>query len=69
MRRRECLDGLPRAEDKFRRVKRHRAVPALRKALESLIRADPLESGVTLRKNARTNRAFRAFALRTEMTS
>jgi putative transposase len=66
MRRRWCVAGLLRAEGKFRRVKGHRAMPALLKALEAVVRGDPLESGVTLRKNARTDRAF---APRTETTS
>jgi hypothetical protein len=60
---------LLRAEGKYRRVKGHRAMPALMKALDAVVRGDPLESGVNLRKNARTNRAFLTFALRTETTS
>jgi hypothetical protein len=44
-------------------------MPALLKALAALVRGDPLESGMTVRKNARTNLAFRAFAPRTETTS
>jgi transposase-like protein len=39
MRRRWCVAGLLRAESKFRRVKRHRALPTLIKALEESIRA------------------------------
>jgi putative transposase len=66
MRKRWCTAGLLRAESKFGRVKGHRAMPALLKALAALVRRDPLESGMTLRKNARTNRAF---ANRTETTS
>jgi putative transposase len=38
MRRRWCVAGLLRAESKFRRVKGHRHMPALLKALESLVR-------------------------------
>jgi transposase-like protein len=38
MRRRWCAAGLLRAEGKFRRVKGHRAMPTLLKALESLVR-------------------------------
>jgi putative transposase len=38
MRRRWCAAGLLRAEEKFRRVKGHRATPALLKALEALVR-------------------------------
>ena len=38
MRRRWCVAGLLRAESKFRRVKGHRAMPTLLKALESLVR-------------------------------
>jgi hypothetical protein len=37
MRRRWCVAGLLRAESKFRRVKGHRALPTLLKALESLV--------------------------------
>jgi hypothetical protein len=44
--------GLLRAESTFRRVKGHRAMPALLKALEALVRGDRLESGVALRENA-----------------
>jgi putative transposase len=36
MRRRWCVAGLLRAESKFYRVKGHRSVPALLKALEAL---------------------------------
>jgi hypothetical protein len=50
--------GLLRAESRFRRVKGHRAMPALLKALEALVRGDRLESGVALRENARRNRAL-----------
>jgi len=38
MRRRWCVAGLLRAEEKFRRVKGHRGMPALLKALEALVR-------------------------------
>lgn len=38
MRRRWCVAGLLRAEEKFRRVKGHRAMPSLFKALEALVR-------------------------------
>ncbi len=38
MRRRWCVAGLLRAEEKFRRVKGHRAMPTLLKALEALDR-------------------------------
>ena len=41
MRRRWCVAGLLRAESKFRRVKGHRARPALIKALEGSARAQP----------------------------
>lgn len=37
MRRRWCVAGLLRAEAKFRRVKGHRAMPALLKALEAVV--------------------------------
>jgi putative transposase len=37
MRRRWCVAGLLRAESKFRRVKGHRAMPTLLRALESLV--------------------------------
>jgi hypothetical protein len=69
MRRRWCVAGLLRAEGMFGRMKGHRALPALLKALDAVVRGDSLDSGVTLRKNARTNRAFRAFAPLTETTS
>jgi hypothetical protein len=39
MRRRWCVAGLLRAESKFRRVKGHRALPTLIKALEASTRA------------------------------
>jgi hypothetical protein len=39
MRRRWCVAGLLRAEGKFCRVKRHRALPTLIKALEESTRA------------------------------
>jgi transposase-like protein len=38
MRRRWCVAGLLRAEGKFRRLKGHRAMPTLLRALESLVR-------------------------------
>ena len=38
MRKRWCAAGLLRAEAKFRRVKGHRALPTLLKALDSLVR-------------------------------
>ena len=41
MRRRWCVAGLLRAESKFRRVKGHRGMGALLKALERLIRGEP----------------------------
>jgi putative transposase len=41
MRRRWCVAGRLRAEGKFRRVKGHRAMPALLKALEALVRGQP----------------------------
>jgi hypothetical protein len=39
IRRRWCVAGLQRAESRFRRLKRHRALPALIKALEESTRA------------------------------
>jgi hypothetical protein len=41
MRRRWCAAGLLRAESKFRRVKGHRALPALIKALKGSARTQP----------------------------
>jgi putative transposase len=41
MRRRWCVAGLLRAEGKFRRVKGHRALPALVKVLGGSVRARP----------------------------
>jgi transposase-like protein len=41
MRRRWCTAGLLRAESKFRRLKGHRAMPTLLKALERITRAEP----------------------------
>jgi hypothetical protein len=41
MRRRWCVAGLLRAEGEFRRVKGHRALPALVKVLEGAIKARP----------------------------
>jgi len=48
MRRRWCVAGLLRAESKFRRVKGHRALPTLMRALEESTRARPsgIEHGV-----------------------
>jgi transposase-like protein len=58
MRRRWCGAGLLRAEGKFRRVQGHRAMPALLKALEAVVRGDRAESGGPLRENVRRNRTF-----------
>jgi transposase-like protein len=55
MRRRWCVAGLLRAEAKFRRVKGHRAMPALLEALEAVVRGDRVESGGPLLENARRN--------------
>jgi hypothetical protein len=55
MRRRWCVAGLLRPEAKFRRVKGHRALPALLKALEAVVRGDRVEPGGPLRVNARRN--------------
>ena len=55
MRRRWCVAGLLRAEAKFRRVKGHRAMPALLKALEAVVRGDRVEPGGPLCENARRN--------------
>jgi transposase-like protein len=41
MRRRWCVAGLLRAESKFRRLKGHRGMPALLKALDSMVRGEP----------------------------
>ena len=41
MRKRWCVAGLLRAESKFRRIKGHRAMPSLMKALEILTRRQP----------------------------
>jgi hypothetical protein len=41
-RRRWCVAGLLRAESKFRRVKGHRAMPAILKALETVVGATTL---------------------------
>jgi hypothetical protein len=41
MRRGWCVAGLLRAESKFRRVKGHREIEALLKALERLVRDAP----------------------------
>jgi hypothetical protein len=48
MRRRWCVAGLLRAESKFRRVKGHRDMPTLMRALEESTRARPsgIEHGV-----------------------
>ena len=45
MRRRWCVAGLLRAESKFRRVKGHRAMTTLLKALEGSARAGPTGTG------------------------
>jgi hypothetical protein len=45
MRRRWCVAGLLRAEGKFRRVKGHRGMPTLLKALESLVREPEAGNG------------------------
>jgi putative transposase len=45
MRRRWCVAGLLRAESKFRRVKGHRGMPTLLKALESLVREPKAGNG------------------------
>ena len=47
MRRRWCVAGLLRAESKFRRVKGHRALPAVIKALEesTIARRPGIERG------------------------
>ena len=55
MHRRWCVAGLLRAEAKFRRVKGHRALAALLKALEAVVRGDRVEPGGPLRVNARRN--------------
>jgi putative transposase len=41
MRKRWCVAGLLRAESKFRRLKGHRGMPTLLKALEVLVREQP----------------------------
>jgi hypothetical protein len=45
LRRRWCVAGLLRAESKFRRVKGHRAMTALLKALEGSARTEPTGTG------------------------
>ena len=45
MRKRWCVAGLLRAESKFRRLKGHRAMPTLLRALEVLVREQPSGSG------------------------
>ena len=45
MRRRWCVAGLLRAESKFRRVKGHRSMTTLLKALEASARAGPTGTG------------------------
>ena len=45
MRRRWCVAGLLRAESKFRRVKGHRAMTALLKALAGWVRGGPTGTG------------------------
>jgi hypothetical protein len=58
MGRRWCVAGLLRAEAKFRRVKGHRALPALLIALEAVVRSDRVESGRTLCENGRRHHIF-----------
>jgi hypothetical protein len=58
MRRRWFVAGLLRAKGKFRRVKGHRAMPALLKALEAVVRGDRVEAGGPLREDARRNCTF-----------
>ena len=41
MRQRWCVAGLMRAENKFRRLKGHRGMPSLLKALERTVRGEP----------------------------
>ena len=41
MRKRWCVAGLLRAESKFRRLKGHRGMPTLLKALEAIVRGEP----------------------------
>jgi transposase-like protein len=41
MRRRWCVAGLLRAESKFRRLKGHREMPTLLRALEAIVRGEP----------------------------
>jgi putative transposase len=41
MRKRWCVAGLLRAESKFRRLKGHRSMPTLLKALEGIVRGEP----------------------------
>jgi hypothetical protein len=43
--RRWCVAGLLRAESQFRRVKGHRGIPTLMKALEESARARPAGTG------------------------
>jgi hypothetical protein len=57
MRRRWCVAGLLRAEAEFRRVKGHRALPALLKALEAVVRDDRVKSDGPLCENAQRNHA------------
>src|SRR5262245_52518080 len=45
MRRRWCVAGLLRAESKFRRIKGHKGIPVLIKALEVATRAGPTGTG------------------------
>jgi transposase-like protein len=51
MRRRWCVAGLLRAEEKFRRVKGYRAMPTLARALEALGGSEGLETGAGWREN------------------
>jgi hypothetical protein len=55
MRRRWCVAELLRAQGQFCPVKGHRALPALLKALEAVVRGDRVEPGGPLRENARRN--------------
>jgi hypothetical protein len=52
MRQQWCVAGLLRAESKFRRVKGHRAMPALLKTLQAVNRDDRVESGGPFGENS-----------------
>jgi hypothetical protein len=65
MRRRWCVAGMLRAEGKFRRVKGHRAIPALLEALEAAVPDDEVDTGLRMSENPRTTHTF---ARRTETT-